>query len=420
MYNTEEFSDDIYHNPQTGCRRINLSPYHLSKPQTIEYYFGGIFRLRNNLAMTSHEHDIISRQLKRVAQVVRDADAYIKDRKLSTDIFKPQNQWSGLIVEGWIPGTSFNNLNWTRILSPFTGYHLLYLDRLDHGSRFSQPYPPEVLERIRQENLPDDLPELMERYIYHNERLAWVVPQFFHSIRNLPSDLIVSVPPRGGEIGVMINGRIINCDSLQVQARVNSMYSSGVMGLLKDKAERRGRVRVLEIGAGYGALAHAMNGLFRDRIDYVMVDLPSVLHYPATYLNLAGISVEVVTPENVTGADAGRGHRLVPNYLLPEAEESLGRFDLIVNTMSMNEMSEGQVRYYASVINRLLASDGVFYEENAVSIKEHIDCRAVFAEAFRFRRQVQSFHVAAGLADPNIWASAYVPQIYDRWDWSLP
>jgi hypothetical protein len=420
MYTMEDVSDDIYHNPQTGCRRVHLSPYYLSKAQTIEYYFGGIFRLRNNLTMTPHEHDVISKQLKRVSKAIVEADSYIIDRKIPTHIFKPQNQWADLIVEGWIPGTSFNNLNWTRILSPFTGYHLLYLDRLDHGRRFSQPYPPEVLDRIQQENLPDDLPDLMERYIYHNERLAWVVPQFFHSIRNLPSDLIVSVPPRGGEIGAMINGRIINCDSLQVQARVNSMHSSGVMDLLREKAERRGRVRVLEIGAGYGALAHAMSSLFRDRIDYVMVDLPSVLHYPATYLTLAGLPVEVITPENVADADAGGSHRLVPNYLLPEIEESLGSFDLVVNTMSMNEMSESQVWYYANLINRLLASDGVFYEENAVSIKEHIDCRVVFAQTFRFRRRVQSFHVAAGLADPNVWASTYVPQIYDRWDWSLP
>lgn len=440
MYDSTDPADDIAVNRTIGCRRIHIGPRHLARAETIDYYFGGPFRLRDNLAMSADEHRRIVALLGLVQRAVDESGPFIEAEGLPRDVFDPQNQWTIMLQDGGInrsiylpfrqpgeasvgstmrPRDAYNNLNWTRILSPFSGYYLAYLDRLDQGGLFPQPYPHDVLDRIWSDVLPDDLPDIMESHLDHHQRLAHVPEQHFLAIRNMPSDLVVGALPRGGEVGLMIDGRVVNPDTLRVQGRINAMYSGGLIGLLREKAERTGqRIRVLEIGPGHGGLARALSGIFRDRVEYMMVDLPPMIHYAAVYLSLAGIDVDVA----VSGRppDNGASHWLVPNYLLPHLADDLPTFDLVINTMSMNEMSAAQVHHYAALIRRLLASDGVFYEENAVGLGGHVDCRAEFQKLFPFRRHIRSFHVAAGLGQPFVWSVNYIPRIFDRWDWSLP
>lgn len=440
MYDSANPTDDIAVNRAAGCRRAHIGPRHLAEAATIEYYFGGPFRLRDNLAMSADEYRDISALLALVRRAVDDASSFIATENLPREIFDPQNQWAIMLQDGGVnrstylpfrqpgeastgatmrPQDAWSNLNWTRILSPFTGYYLAYLDRLDQGGRFPQPYPRDVLEYIWSDVLPDDLPDVMERYLDHHQRLAWTPEQHFIATRNMPAHLVADAPPRGGEVGLMINGRIVNPDTLLVQGRLNAMYAGGVIGLLQEKVRAGRRLRVLEIGPGYGAMARTLGRIFAGGVDYVMVDLPPMLHYPAVYLSLSGVRVDIATADRAP--DPAASHWLIPNYLAPRlAEQSVAAFDLVINTMSMNEMSLAQVRYYAEFIRRSLAPDGIFYEENAVGLDPHVDCRAEFHHHFPFRRHVRSYHVAAGLGQPFIWSNRYIPQIFDRWDWSLP
>lgn len=56
------------------------------------------------------------------------------------------------------------------------------------------------------------------------------------------------------------------------------------------------------------------------------------------------------------------GLRFVPNYMAPALN---GEFDLVVNTLSLSEMSARQIQAYAELVaGRWLAKGGLFFEQN--------------------------------------------------------
>lgn len=116
---------------------------------------------------------------------------------------------------------------------------------------------------------------------------------------------------------------------------------------------------VLEIGAGYGALAAMLRQMFPELI-YLIVDLPSSLARAGCYLatRQAG-RVSVIGPEVVlTPGDIG----LVVNTALSAVEGQ--PIDLAINTLSFGEMSSAVVESYAAFLSRNLTADGMLFEQN--------------------------------------------------------
>lgn len=129
------------------------------------------------------------------------------------------------------------------------------------------------------------------------------------------------------------------------------MYCSGVLEKLAQDIELHGHARVLEIGAGYGALAYALKSIFGDRLEYVVVDLPSSPSYSAVYLSvLHGGKGCFVLERDETPPDHFQ-FLFIANHLLDQALPFLGPIDVAINTMSFPEMSAAQTRYYGEIIS---------------------------------------------------------------------
>src|SRR5439155_2843346 len=191
-------------------------------------------------------------------------------------------------------------------------------------------------------------------------------------IRNVPSRYIVHTPRMFGEIGLDVNGVLVSPDVILCQSRINGMYCSGVLKKIEEDIKARGHARIFEVGAGYGALAYALQQISGDRLEYVVVDLPSSLSCAAIYLStlVGGNGCSVLKPDD---SPPERFQFLfIANHLLNKALPHLGQIDVAINTMSFPEMSAAQIRYYGTVIKQLIGKEGVLFEENDALLAHHV------------------------------------------------
>jgi hypothetical protein len=176
--------------------------------------------------------------------------------------------------------------------------------------------------------------------------------------RGLPIRCLYAPPHRLGEVGELRQGIIVSYDTLAYQERVGLIHDTGLLQWLNELAARQGELRVLEIGGGYGGLAYWFKSAFRN-CSYTIVDLPECLLYSGLYLSLClpdqRASIGTAEPPRF-------GLRFVPNYMADALDEE---FDLVINTLSLSEMSVPQIETYAGLIaERWLAKDGLFFEQN--------------------------------------------------------
>src|SRR5207249_4897330 len=124
--------------------------------------------------------------------------------------------------------------------------------------------------------------------------------------------------------------------------------------------------RVIEIGGGFGGLGYHFHKLVPQARCFI-VDIPESLLFSSIYLTrfFSSENNVLLTPDNLE--ELGRsdpGFTFVPNYLFDALVGSGVTFDLAINTLSMSEMTEKQVRYYCSGLRRLLGERGAFFEQN--------------------------------------------------------
>lgn len=127
---------------------------------------------------------------------------------------------------------------------------------------------------------------------------------------------------------------------------------------------KRGPLRVLEIGAGWGACAQQLHGLL-DIDSYVIVDLPHNLHISSIYLatvmperrldvlDVAGEVIESIPAGTVVGCLPATISRLAAKY------------DLVLNSFSLQEMSLDTVNVYMDWIASVLSDDGILVSLNS-------------------------------------------------------
>ncbi len=125
------------------------------------------------------------------------------------------------------------------------------------------------------------------------------------------------------------------------------------------------KVRILEIGGGWGRLAEMMLKLFPGLVEYVMVD--------AVPISL--VSAEAYLRHELPKASIGSfisGDIYQPGsfdlYFVPSWEvEQLGtaRFDAVVNIESFQEMTQEQVDLYIGWFDQMIADNGIAYIANS-------------------------------------------------------
>ena len=160
-------------------------------------------------------------------------------------------------------------------------------------------------------------------------------------------------------------GRIINADITRYQSCVSNLHSMGVLDHIK-KGSRRGAV--LEIGGGYGGLAHGLGNRVTANATYVVLDLPEMLLFSGGYLiaNNPDKKIYVYDPETFTPEFVREGikqfdYALLPNYKVSELA-ALRDLKLVINMQSFQEMTPAQIREYLTFAAEQL--DGFLYSDN--------------------------------------------------------
>ncbi|MCA0302650.1 MAG: putative sugar O-methyltransferase [Proteobacteria bacterium] len=380
-----------------------------------------------NLSREQYEQALLL--IDRVEALYRGAPAYVAQRGLDPEIHFPGNEWKDMVaIEGRSFHRAYPDINLLRLHAPFAGFHMALLDRLD-----SRLHPEPELDKfylyITGKGFPDDIAATFAARVDPAVRLARTlgvdgkvigsVEEMRLNLENVPPRYAVRTPRLFGEIGLELGGFLANPDTVLAQTRLNAMLSGGVLTKMEADVRRRGRVRVLEIGPGYGALGQALYGIFGEALEYIAVDLPAILYYPAVYLGTLQAGRESVVllpgdkvPEHFRNVFVG-------NHLLEELEGPLGPIDVAINTMSFTEMSEVQVRFYAETMNRMLRPDGLVFEENDANRPHHSDSKKILGEVFPYRKSVSSSVVRTKIAVNDIWSKIYVPDVFDCSDHAL-
>jgi putative sugar O-methyltransferase len=125
------------------------------------------------------------------------------------------------------------------------------------------------------------------------------------------------------------------------------------------------KVRILEIGGGWGRLAEMLLRLFPGKIEYVMVDaVPISLVSADAYLRhmLPGLQI----------GSSACGDEYQPGawdlFMAPTWHvDQLGtaRFDIVINIESFQEMTEAQVQLYVEWFDQMVADNGLIYIANS-------------------------------------------------------
>ena len=167
-------------------------------------------------------------------------------------------------------------------------------------------------------------------------------------LRALDSDrLLVPESPTLGGFGYSIGGQLFNVDTLKFYEVLLGMQRGGVLNAIR----QLDRPLVCEIGAGWGGFAYQFKTLF-PRTTYVIVDLPELFLFSATYLGalFPDARLHFVGASEVSAIDGWReaDFVFVPNSLVRLV--STLPLDLSVNMASFQEMTDAQVRGYASMV----------------------------------------------------------------------
>lgn len=217
--------------------------------------------------------------------------------------------------------------------------------------------------------------------------------------RHCPPDRLFRTPNILGEVGWWLGDILINVDVIDYQERLNLLHISGII----DRFAGR-KPRILEIGGGYGALAYALFGILQPS-QYVICDLPESLLFSGLYLSFARRKPARVFSEGTLDQQNEGEVCVLPNYLaqvaLPEQ-----KFDLVINTLSLSEMSEYQVRTYAKLISAAIGGNGVFFEQNHDN--KHlgfIDCRDYLPEYFGSKKLAEPGSMPSTRGTAIVWSN---------------
>jgi hypothetical protein len=262
-------------------------------------------------------------------------------------------------------------------------------------------------------------PDLDERLSVLARSPGPCMDAYLRTIAHLPDALHLTPPNVFGEVGWLSDGKIINDDTNACVERVALLAECGKLWELRNRTPARAalpgnrwqRPRILEIGAGHGGLAYQLMKLIPDA-RYIVLDIPEALLFASIYLSTLWAEKDnvFITPANVgdLGKDSA-GFTFVPNFLFDECAAAGLEFDLVINTLSMSEMSERQIVYYCEGIKCLLGPRGVFFEQNQDNRPVGmLDAKLLIAQCMPLCLPLRSFAVPVTRGQPHLWAVAPV------------
>lgn len=360
------------------------------------------FGPRDNFPLSAADWTRIEGLCDRVAALREERAAYLERHGLDAKVHLPAHLWGQDFVHSnfrKIARKDRHTIEHLRCLTyNFTGFSLLTMANCENT--------PEVLE------VPKDADAIIRSVA---RRASQATVDFVRCSHGMPKERLARTPRLFGESGWDVDGTIVNFDTWSTQQRLNGLHHAGVIDLLQQRARERGFARIVEIGAGYGNLAHA----FRQTVgpvDYTIVDLPESLIYSTIWLStVLPDERHTLLPSGARPPAAAPGFTFVANHMLGEFLPALGDVDLVVNTMSLSEMSPTQVVHYASAARRLIGKRGVFYEQNYVVPGVHTDIVALLAREFGYGAELaETSNPHRGRGVVRMWADSYRGELWDR------
>lgn len=326
---------------------------------------------------------------------------YVSQAGLPAEIHLPHANWElggGLysayqtVAEGEY--TVINNL---RLFSQvFTGFQLM------------------SLARVVNEELPRVVPPDLDRSLAQlASGPAPDVDTYLSLTAYLPDALHITPPNIFGEVGWRVHGKIVNHDSVVYLERVAMLAESGKLWELRNRSPATAhnrpwkRPRILEIGSGYGGLAHHLRTLIPEA-RYFLVDIPESLLFSSIYLSTIWEQGDhvVITPDNLGDLHKDTpGFTFVPNYLFGHCRNLGADFDLAINTLSMSEMSEKQIHYYCDGLVEVLGRRGVFFEQNQDNRRHGLlDAKRIISKFFPLCIPLRPPAMQTTQGEPHLWA----------------
>ncbi len=191
-------------------------------------------------------------------------------------------------------------------------------------------------------------------------------------------ELLVPEPRLLGGFGFEIDGSLYNIDTLKYYEALIALERGAVLGGFRAATRRR---VVVEIGPGWGGFPYQFRSLFPD-VTYVLVDLPELFLFSATYLQAAFPDARTIF------LDAGRSLSgdewldydfvFVPNTHVDRLTPP--HLDLTVNMVSFQEMTAAQVDGYVREAFELgspflysLNRERSFYNEELESVTDILE-----------------------------------------------
>jgi hypothetical protein len=345
--------------------------------------------LADNRDLPAATADAMRQVRVQIAALADRRDAVIRANGLDAEFCYGDANWKQgapndfLLNYQYVKDGDYDVLNRLRFWAqPFTGYRLISLGDAE-AFLPRTPVPAGYDDWLRAHRAEPDL---------------WVAR--WQANRPLIAAKHLYRPPRMlGEVGWDVDGVVVSHDTCAYQERVCLLRDAGVLGRL----EQLGRPpRIIEIGGGYGALANALLAILPDA-SYVICDLPESLMFSGLY------STAIAAPPRILSTVERYAPTpcltLLPNYLFEPLRDAPAHFDLAINTLSLSEMSEHQVRTYATGLAAMLQPDGVFFEQNADN--RHIGmtfAKTILGDYFAHHRPVTT-DIAYFQGPADVWAN---------------
>lgn len=186
-------------------------------------------------------------------------------------------------------------------------------------------------------------------YSYRNHHAHRAI-QFQNKFNLLKSKdkngILVAESPELGGFGFKIDGKLYNIDTLKFYECLIILDEANLLDQFRG-GSGYGKT-VFEIGSGWGGLAYQFKKLF-PKLTYVIVDFPLCFIFSATYLKFLFPEAKILLIDGSSDSYSNLNLSdydfvFIPHYLW----DKIGpyKIDLLLNTVSFQEMTSGQVTSY--------------------------------------------------------------------------
>lgn len=357
----------------------------------------GRYLLKDNRPVSDLDYQNVFTLREKIVQTVENRESIVRADGLDPDFCLPDANWIDSPDNDFFEAYRYVAKGSAEAIS-----HLRFYVQAYSGFQLFSMTPAHGLKSVNE--IPPNYDDWISKL--HPKPDYWV-DRWIYLVEKIPFDLIYSPPKMLGEIGWNVGGIVVNHDTYIYQEKINILFENGIMDWLQDLPSKRQRPRILEVGGGYGALASILQKLVRNS-QYFICDLPESLLFSGCYLQLtqAGRSVFVCQNEEDLKKSADYDFVLLPNYLFQKIVDSDLNFDFAINTWSLSEMSDHQVRTYGQGISKLIGNEGIFFEQNEDNRGKGFNyCCELLSKHFSDKADLKTNSCFSRRWIPHVWSN---------------